>query len=115
LGTEIGGFDLIFLGMGDDGHTASLFPGTAAVHESERWVVANYVQKLGSWRITLTPVAINSAQLIVFLVAGVSKAVCLKELRQGVHNPTLYPAQVVHPQNGQVVWMVDEQAASLLK
>lgn len=108
-------FDLVFLGMGADGHTASLFPGTAALHVNDRVAVANYVEKFQSWRITLTADAINSARNIIFLIAGADKAPALKEVIQGERNPELYPSQLIEPNYGTRLWMIDEAAATLLK
>ncbi len=108
-------FDLVFLGMGADGHTASLFPGTAALHANDRIVVANYVEKLQSWRITLTAETINRARNIIFLVAGEDKASALKEVIEGPRNSEKYPSQLIEPFHGSLLWMVDEAAASLLK
>lgn len=107
-------FDLILLGMGDDGHTASLFPGTAALHEARRWVVANHVAKLDSWRITLTPVVVNAAAQLVFLVSGAGKSERLREVRGGPYRPDALPAQLVEPTDGDLLWLVDQAAASLL-
>jgi 6-phosphogluconolactonase len=107
-------FDLVFLGMGADGHTASLFPGAAALRAGDRVAVANYVEKFQSWRITLTASAINRARNIIFLVAGADKAPVLKEVIEGPHNPEQYPSQLIEPSHGKLLWMVDEAAASLL-
>jgi 6-phosphogluconolactonase len=107
-------FDLILLGMGDDGHTASLFPGTAALEETERLVVANHVPKLDTWRITLTVPVINDAAHVAFLVAGASKAAMLRRVIHGTHQPRELPAQMIHPVNGELVWLVDRPAAALL-
>jgi 6-phosphogluconolactonase len=107
-------FDLIFLGMGADGHTASLFPGTAALQVNNRIVVANYVEKFQSYRITLTAQTINSALNILFLVAGQDKAPALKEVIQGARNISQYPSQLIEPNRGTLLWLVDEAAASLL-
>jgi len=108
-------FDLVFLGMGPDGHTASLFPGTAALHAHDRIAAPNYVEKFQSWRITLTADAINRARNIIFLVAGPDKAPALKEVIRGPRNPELYPSQLIEPYYGTLLWMIDEAAASLLK
>lgn len=108
-------FDLLLQGMGDDGHTASLFPGTAALRERERWVVANYVEKLDSWRITLTVPMINAAANVIFLVAGENKAEALRAVLQGPRQPELYPSQFVQPENGRLRWLVDAAAAQLLR
>ncbi len=105
-------FDLLLLGMGDDGHTASLFPGTAALHENTRWVIPNYVEKLTTWRLTLTPPALNAAVEVRFLVAGESKAAVLRDVLHGAEH---YPSQIVRPRDGRLIWMVDTAAASLLK
>jgi 6-phosphogluconolactonase len=107
-------FDLVFLGMGADGHTASLFPGTPALRVNDRIAAANYVEKLQSWRITLAAASINRASNIIFLVAGADKAPALKEVIEGQRNPELYPSQLIRPSNGALLWMVDEAAAKLL-
>ncbi len=108
------GFDLMLLGMGDNGHTASLFPGMPAVHETAKWVTAEYVAAVSGWRITLTPVVINAAKHVAFLVAGAEKADRLREVIEGTYRPDVLPAQVVRPASGQVTWLVDEDAAAHL-
>jgi 6-phosphogluconolactonase len=108
------GLDLVFLGMGPDGHTASLFPGTTALCFNDRIAVANYVDKLQSWRITLTADTINRARNIIFLVAGADKAPALKEVVEGKRNPEQYPSQLIEASHGALRWMVDEAAAKLL-
>ncbi|MDX1991381.1 MAG: 6-phosphogluconolactonase [bacterium] len=107
-------FDLILLGMGDDGHTASLFPGTAALDETTRLVVANWVEKLNTWRITLSRTVLNNAANIVFLVVGEAKAAVLLDVVNGPYQPEVYPSQFIEPTKGTLIWMVDEAAASLL-
>jgi 6-phosphogluconolactonase len=107
-------FDLILLGMGDDGHTASLFPGTEVLHEQERWVTAHYVEKLDAWRITLTAVAINAASNILFLVTGQGKAETLRAVASDPYQPDALPSQMIEAINGRTVWLVDAAAASLL-
>jgi 6-phosphogluconolactonase len=107
-------FDLILLGMGGDGHTASLFPGTAVIHEQKRRVVAHYVDKLSMWRLTLTPPVINAARNVTFLVAGTDKAERLREVLQGPYQPDVLPSQIVKPEDGQLYWLVDKAAAALL-
>ncbi len=107
-------FDLIFLGMGDDGHTASLFPGTAALQEHDQWVIANHVPKLSTWRITLTIPVINAAHQIAFLVSGTKKADTLREVVNGPYLPEQFPAQYIEPSNGVLIWFVDEAAGSLI-
>jgi 6-phosphogluconolactonase len=101
-----GQFDLILLGMGADGHTASLFPGTTALTERERAVVAVYVAKLRTWRVTLTLPALNAARHVLFLVSGATKAPALKDVRAGVP----LPAGLVRPTDGQLTWLVDRAA-----
>jgi 6-phosphogluconolactonase len=108
--------------MGADGHTASLFPGTAAVHEEARWVVAHYVRrqgrrphKLSAWRVTLTPVVINAAAHVTFLVAGAAKAERLHQVLAGRYQPDVLPAQIVRPAAGQLLWLVDAAAAARLR
>ena len=107
-------FDLVLLGMGVDGHTASLFPGGAAVRERERWVMADYVNALSMWRVTLTPVVINAAAEVAFLVTGRAKAKTLHRALEGPFRPDALPAQVVAPSNGQARWLVDAAAAGEL-
>jgi len=107
-------FDMIFLGLGDDAHTASLFPETDALHVTDRLVVHNYVPKLNTYRITFTSTLINAAASVVFLVSGEGKAEALKSVLEGEQNPTKYPAQMVNPTSGALLWVVDRAAASLL-
>jgi len=108
-------FDLVLLGMGDNGHTASLFPGLHAVREAERWVVAESVAEVGMWRITLTPVVLNAAAEVVFLVAGADKAAMLHRVLDGPVRPDALPAQVVAPHDGRLRWLVDTDAAARLE
>jgi 6-phosphogluconolactonase len=105
-------FDLVLLGMGDNGHTASLFPGRPEVRDQVRWVMACYVAELEMWRLTLTPVAINAAAEVTFLVAGGGKAAMLKRVLEGPHQPDRLPAQIVRPTDGVLRWIVDEAAAA---
>ena len=107
-------FDLILLGMGDDGHTASLFPGTEVLNETSRWVWAYYLAPQSMYRITLTAPLINQARKILFLTFGPNKAPALHEVREGARNPNKYPSQLIQPQSGEVLWFVDEAAASRL-
>jgi 6-phosphogluconolactonase len=106
-------FDLILLGLGADGHTASLFPWTAALEVHDRWVVANPVPRLGTTRITLTLPVINAARAVIFLVAGEDKAEALREILEGDADPHAYPAKLIQPP-GEPEWMLDQSAASLL-
>ncbi|UCD79728.1 MAG: 6-phosphogluconolactonase [Desulfobacterales bacterium] len=107
-------FDCILLGMGSDGHTASLFPGTDALHEEKRLVAANWVEKLQTHRITMTVPVLNKAALIIFLVSGREKAEVLKEVLEGEFRGELLPAQLIRPDNGRLLWLVDQAAASSL-
>jgi 6-phosphogluconolactonase len=114
FGTEdLPQFDLILLGTGGDGHTASLFPETSALEVHDRWVVANPVLKLETTRITLTFPVINAARAVYFLVAGEGKAKPVAEILEDDPDPREYPASLVQPQGGPV-WMLDRPAASLL-
>jgi 6-phosphogluconolactonase len=116
LGEFFGGpprFDLVLLGIGEDGHTASLFPGTPALDVTDRWAVENPVEKLNTIRLTLTIPAINAAKQVIFLVAGESKAEALKEILEGDADPHEYPAKLIQPEGGPI-WMVDQAAAQLL-
>ncbi len=106
--------DLVLLGMGADGHTASLFPGSQALGEENRLAVAVRVGKPKSHRVTLTPPVINQARQVIFLVSGREKAVTLKEVLLGPFQPHKYPAQIVRPANGRATWFVDGAAASRL-
>jgi 6-phosphogluconolactonase len=105
------GFDLVLLGMGADGHTASLFPGSPALTENSRWVVAQRIEPAGMWRITLTPVVINAARNVVFVVTGAAKAERLRQVLQVPSSHDALPAQLVRPSRGQIRWFVDADAA----
>ncbi len=107
-------FDLVLLGMGPDGHTASLFPGTPVVHENAAMVDSPWVDKFKTFRITLTPPAINHAAHILFFVAGSDKAPALHEVLEGKFQPDVYPSQIIQPVDGQLTWMVDRAAAGQL-
>ena len=107
-------FDLILLGMGRDGHTASLFPCAEAVHERRRQVVRNYVVKLQAERITLTFPMINRARDIRVVVAGAEKAPALKDVLEGPHDPERLPSQLLSPVAGRLGWLVDRAAANAL-
>lgn len=106
--------DLILLGLGPDGHTASLFPHTQAVRETRRWAVRNYVAKLDANRLTLTAPILNRGSMILFLVAGTDKAPVLKEVLEGPSDPDRLPSQLIRPVSGRVIWLVDRAAASKL-
>jgi 6-phosphogluconolactonase len=106
-----GWFDLVLLGMGEDGHIASLFPGTTALEEHERPVVAVYMERLRAWRITLTLPLINAARHVLFLVSGAAKAPTLARIHAGER----LPASLVQPVQGQLTWLVDMAAAGRLK
>jgi 6-phosphogluconolactonase len=108
-------FDLILLGMGDDAHTASLFPGTEILKNKEATIDAVYVDKLSTYRISFTAPLINKAKNIAFLVFGEGKAKAVKQVIEGGKNDTtLYPSQLIDPIDGRLTWFVDDQAASLL-
>ena len=108
-------FDLVLLGMGEDGHCASLFPGTAAIHEEKHWVVAHYVDKLQAWRITLTPVMLNAAAEVAFIVSGEEKAERVRQVQNDIHRPRTLPAQIIRPASDRLTWFLDQPAASLLE
>lgn len=107
--------DLVLLGLGEDGHTASLFPGLAAVGETRRWVAAEYVPAAGMWRVTLTLALINAARNVTFLVTGTGKAAILREVLEGPRQPARLPAQAVAPAHGVLRWLVDVPAAAALE
>ena len=108
-------FDLVILGMGDDGHTLSLFPGISTVNETSKWAQSIYLAAQQMNRITITPAITNKAASVCFLVAGASKAPALKEVLQGEYQPDLYPSQRIKPLNGNLQWFVDKEAAVLLQ
>ncbi len=107
--TNLPRFDLLLLGLGEDGHTASLFPGSSALHETKRLVAPIYVEKLAAHRLTLTLPAINHAAQISFLIAGKSKAAIVKEIFAPA--PPDYPAAIIQPARGQVTWFITQDAA----
>lgn len=111
---QVPSFDMVFLGMGEDGHTASLFPHTAALQEKSKLVVANYVDKLDTWRITLTARTLNAAVEVLLMVGGEAKAPALKEVLEGHYNPKEYPSQLLRDASAHVTWLVDQAAASQL-
>ena len=106
--------DLIFLGMGSDGHTASLFPGSPALNERVLWVCPNFSERLGVFRLTLTYPILNAAAHVVFLVAGADKAETLRDVINGPPRLSLLPAQGVQPAGGRLTWLLDQAAARLL-
>lgn len=108
-------FDLVLLGLGTDAHTASLFPGSEAVRERERWVLAPWVERLASRRITLTPAVFDRAAAVIFLVQGEDKADALRAVLEGGRDPDRYPAQVVRPESGELLWLIDDAAANRLR
>jgi 6-phosphogluconolactonase len=107
-------FDLIILGLGTDGHTASLFPGTMALQVTSEIAVANWVPQLDQWRFTLSFTAINNARNVMFLASGIEKAPALKAVLEGKPDPEQLPAQSVQPIDGELFWFVDRDAASEL-
>lgn len=118
FGAKINGpppsLDLVLLGMGDDGHTASLFPNTDALDERKRWVTANHVPQHDTWRLTMTYPMLNAAGHVLFLVAGPTKAGVLREVLQGPYDPRRLPSQAVRSA-GRLTWFVDRAAASQLE
>lgn len=107
-------FDLIFLGLGDEGHTASIFPGSELLHEKQALVKDIYVEVKKSQRISFTPVLLNAAKEVVFMVTGITKAKAVKEIIEGKYQPDIYPAQIVKPRKGNITWLLDNAAASQL-
>jgi len=104
----------VLLGLGADGHTASLFPGTEALQEKHHAATANWVDTLRSWRITLTVPAINRARAVMFLVSGEDKAEAVKSVLEKPRNSETPPARLVRPRSGTVLWFMDPAAAKLL-
>lgn len=109
---EVPKFDLILLGMGPDGHTASLFPGTAGLQEKTRLVIANWVEKMKTHRLSFTLPLINAARCAAFLVSGTDKAAALKAVLEGNAPGEQYPAKLVAPRDGKLIWFLDRAAAS---
>ena len=107
-------FDLILLGLGDDGHTASLFPETMALNEKARWVVENFVPKLNEWRITFSIPLINSATNIIIVVSGEQKAHIINDILGENNQSSKLPIESIRPNDGKVLWLVDQAAASKL-
>lgn len=107
-------FDLIILGMGDDGHTLSLFPGKPIIHETDKWVDAFWLAEQDMYRVTLTHPVANHSAVVMFLVAGSGKASALKEVLEGDYNPDKYPSQIIKPK-GELHWFLDEAAAKELE
>lgn len=108
-------FDLVHLGVGIEGHTASLFPGNAALFERSRLVVASYVEQVGAFRITVTLPVLNSARAVLFMAAGADKAAILREVREHGPESGQLPAAMVRPVAGQLIWLVDRAAAAHLE
>jgi 6-phosphogluconolactonase len=114
FGKEDPHFDLILLGLGDNGHTASLFPGTEVLREKSRWVKEVFVEELQMYRITMTPLLINKAHYVFFLVTGEEKSYILEKVLTTPNQPEKYPVQLIRPEEGEVYWYVDYKAASQL-
>ncbi|HZH02470.1 MAG TPA: 6-phosphogluconolactonase [Myxococcaceae bacterium] len=108
-------FDLMLMGLGPDGHTASMFPGNDALTEGRRWVVAPYVPQFSTYRISITFPVINAAEEVMMLVSGESKAPAVKEVREGPRDPLRLPAQAIAPRNGRMIWWLDRSAARDLR
>jgi 6-phosphogluconolactonase len=107
-------FDLLLVGMGNEGHTLSLFPGTKALHADRGVVVSNWIGKLCTERMTLTAPAACNASEIMFMVTGADKACPLKSVLEGAYEPEQLPAQLLQPKNGKLLWLVDAAAGSML-
>ncbi len=108
-------FDLVLLGMGDNAHTLSLFPGYDVVQEKERWVQSFYLEEQKMVRITLTAPVVNAAGCIVFLVSGSDKAAAVQHVLAGEHEPDLYPSQIIQPFKGELYWWIDKAAGADLE
>lgn len=111
--TSVPEFDLIYLGLGANGHTASLFPHSPVLHESSRLVVADFVTEVNMWRISMTVPLLNQGRVVAFLIEGAPKAQVLSEVMLGPRDPERLPAQLISPR-GKLLWMVDASAAALV-
>lgn len=111
---EVPVFDLILLGMGPDGHTASLFPNSQGLQERSRLVIANWVDKLKTSRLTLTLPVLNAARCVAFLVSGTDKASVLRTVLEEEASPEQYPSKLIKPESGKLIWLLDRAAASEL-
>jgi 6-phosphogluconolactonase len=107
-------FDLMFLGMGNEGHTLSLFPGTKALHDNGRLVMRNWIGKLYTERVTCTAPVANNSAMVIFMIAGADKAPALKAVLEGPYEPEQLPSQLINPANGKLLWLLDTAAASML-
>jgi len=107
-------FDLVLLGLGENGHTLSLFPNRPVLNETKRLVVADWVEEVKLHRLTMTAPLINAARQIVFLVSGAGKAQVLKDVLEGPRQPEQLPAQLIAPSSGRLTWLVDKEAAALV-
>ncbi|MDB5172724.1 MAG: pgl [Phycisphaerales bacterium] len=108
-----GGVDMALLGMGDDGHTASLFPGTAALQETHHRAVANHVEKLNTWRVTMSAPFLNRSRAVMILISGADKAKRVAEVLEGPRDPERLPIQLVEPREGKLTWILDAAAAGM--
>jgi 6-phosphogluconolactonase len=112
---ELPRFDLVLLGLGSDGHTASIFPKSEVIKEADRLVVAPWIEKLKSHRITLTAPVLTNAATAIFLVSGVDKAEALRSVLESDYDPESLPAQLIRPASGEITWLIDKDAASKLR
>jgi len=108
-------FDLVLLGLGDNSHTLSLFPGEQVIHEKDHWVRSVFVEEVNMQRITLMAPVVNLSKRIAFLVSGPDKAKAVAHILSDNYNPDLYPAQVIRPANGELFWFLDEAAAAAIE
>ncbi|HEY9261316.1 6-phosphogluconolactonase [Chitinophaga sp.] len=115
FGKEDTTFDLVLLGMGDDGHTLSLFPGTPVVQEQKAWVKAFFLEAQNMYRITLTAPVVNKAACVLFLTTGANKAITLKNVIEGTFDADKFPSQLIRPEEGELHWFVDEAAAGAME